>query len=123
MKDNLKKESIVLALASFGAGFINSLVGAGGGVLLVFSMQFFIDGIEEKSVYALTNTAIMVFSFLSVVFYINRGDVKFAEVSFYILPAIIGGFLGALLLGKIKTKHLKTVFALLTLYSGVKMIV
>ncbi len=123
MKLKPKREALALALAALGAGLINALVGAGGGVLLIFTMQTLVSGIEGKSVYAITNAAIMLLSFISVVSYVHRGVIEPATVAPYIIPALIGGTAGALLLGRMKTKYLRLIFAALTLYSGVKMIV
>ena len=122
MKLKSKKESLILAVCGFFAGLVNTLIGAGGGVILVFAMSFFVSGVAEKSVYAVTNATIMLLSFLSVISYIRQGAVDFGEIVFFVAPALIGGFVGALLLGKIKTRYLRLIFAAITLYSGVKLL-
>lgn len=117
-----KKGALILAIASFCAGLINILVGAGGGVLLIFAMQFFVSSIEDKSIYAITNTAIMLMSVVSLISYIKGGTLHVRELTPFLIPALTGGVIGALLLGRIKTQYLRLIFAALTLYSGVKMI-
>ena len=117
-----KRSDTILALSAIFAGIINVLVGAGGGVLIIFAMQFFMREINEKSVYAITNTAIMVLSLLSLFSYLDSGELQIAELAPFIVPALVGGLIGALLLGRIKTKHLRFIFAAITFYSGVRMV-
>ena len=122
MKIKRKKESVLLALCAFAAGLINTLVGAGGGVFVIFAMQIFISDEKEKNIFAVTTAAIMILSLVSVFSYVRDGAVNIDNISPFILPAVLGGSFGALLLGRIKTTHLRLVFAALTLYSGVKML-
>ena len=122
MKQKRKKEAVFLAVGAFLAGLINTVVGAGGGVFLIFAMQIFISREKEKNVYAVTTAAVMILSLISLFSYLNGGVIKFSDVAPFILPAVFGGSIGALLLGRIKTKHIRFIFAALTLYSGVKML-
>ncbi len=117
-----KKTDTILALSAIFAGIINIIVGAGGGVLVILAMQFFMREIDEKSVYAITNTAIMLLSLLSLFSYVESGQLQIAELSPFLIPALVGGSIGALLLGRIKTKHLRFIFAAITFYSGVRMV-
>ena len=122
MKQKRKKEAVFLAVGAFLAGLINTVVGAGGGVFLIFAMQIFISREKEKNVYAVTTAAVMILSLISLFSYLNGDVIKFSDVAPFILPAVFGGSIGALLLGRIKTKHIRFIFAALTLYSGVKML-
>ena len=117
-----KKTDTILALSAIFAGIINILVGAGGGVLIIFAMQFFMREIEEKSIYAITNTAIMILSLVSLFSYVSSGELRLPDIYPFLVPALVGGAIGALLLGRIKTKHLRLVFAAITFYSGVRMV-
>ena len=85
-------------------------------------MQIFISREKEKNVYAVTTAAVMILSLISLFSYLNGDVIKFSDVAPFILPAVFGGSIGALLLGRIKTKHIRFIFAALTLYSGVKML-
>ncbi len=122
MNQKRKKEAVFLAVGAFLAGLINTIVGAGGGVFLIFAMQMIISKEKEKNVYAVTTAAIMILSLISLFSYLNGGVINFADVAPFIFPAVLGGSIGALLLGRIKTKHIRFIFAALTLYSGVKML-
>ena len=114
---------VLLALAAFFAGIINSLVGAGGGIILVFALQWYYGKEGIRNSFALTNAAIFIFSLISVYSYVRKDIFDLRDSFPYVLPALIGGGLGALLLGKVKTKHLKIIFATIMLYSGVRMFI
>lgn len=122
MKDKMTKKIILLAVLSFLAGILNALLGAGGGVVLIFAIQLYYGRSNAKKGFAIANLAVLVFSLISVFSYLDGGMIEEREVLPYILPALIGGTIGALLLGRIKTRYLKLIFASLMLYSGVKMI-
>ena len=122
--ENKKAASyIFLALAAFVAGVINSLIGAGGGIILVFALQWYYGKEGVRNSFALTNAAIFIFSLISVCSYVKKDMLEIKDSFPYILPALMGGSIGAILLGKVKTKHLKLIFATIMLYSGVRMFI
>ena len=123
MENKKTRRYILLALATFLSGIINSLIGAGGGIILVFALQWFLGREGIRNSFAITNAAIFIFSLISVYSYIRKDMFDFKDSFPYILPAFLGGSVGALLLGKVKTKHLKLIFAAIMLYSGVRMFI
>ena len=122
MEDKSAKKLIPLALLSILAGGLNALLGAGGGVVLIFAIQLYYGNKKIKNSFAITNLAVLVFSLISLFSYIEGGMLHAKECLPYVAPALIGGTIGALLLGRMKTRYLKLIFASLMLYSGVKMI-
>jgi uncharacterized membrane protein YfcA len=116
------RKLIPLALLSLLAGVLNALLGAGGGVVLILAIQLYYGDKKVKNSFAITNLAVMVFSLISLFSYIEGGMLHAKECLPYVFPALAGGTIGALLLGRIKTRYLKLIFASLMLYSGVKMI-
>ncbi len=114
---------IILAFSAFLAGTVNALIGAGGGVILVFAIEWFSKKKEIRNSLALTNLAIILFSCISIGSYLKNDLFEIKSILPYILPAIIGGSCGALLLGKFKTRFLKLLFASVMFYSGVRMLV
>ena len=113
----------LLALAAFLAGIINSLIGAGGGIILVFALQWYYGREGIRNSFALTNATIFILSVISVFSYVKKDMFDLRDSFPYVLPALIGGAVGALLLGRVKTKHLKLLFAAIMLYSGVRMFI
>lgn len=113
----------ILAVSALLSGAVNALIGAGGGVILVFAIEWFSKEKEIRNSLALTNLAIILFSCISIGSYLKNDLFEIRSIQPYILPAIIGGTCGALLLGRVKTRFLKLIFASVMLYSGVRMIV
>ena len=50
------------------------------------------------------------------------GELSAEGVGVFIIPAILGGLCGGLLLGRIKTILLKRLFAVIVIYSGIMLI-
>ncbi len=113
-----------LAAAGLGAGFCNGLLGAGGGIVLVvaLSILFRDDPDSVRDQFATTITAILPITLVSFTSYLSRGLVRWEEVGAFLLPALIGGGVGAFLLSRIDTRLLKLIFALLTGYAGFNML-
>ena len=123
----MKKKLMILVLLGTAAGFINGLLGAGGGILLVwvFSLRNPNDSPEGvRDTFASTLAAILPITALSAILYSlgESGTPSISELAPLILPAIAGGAIGAFLLHRINTMFLKKIFALLILYSGISMV-
>ena len=86
---------ILLLSAGLAAGFLNGILGAGG---------------------------VLPVTLLSAILYAADGRMDFPSVTPLVLPAVLGGTAGALLLGRINTKLLKKLFALLVIWSGISML-
>ena len=119
-----KKEAralFVLALISAAGGFVNGLLGAGGGILFVFALSR-LQKDDPKDAFASTIAVILPISAISAYIYVSKGTPIPDNLPIFILPAMAGGILGAFLLDKIKLTLLKKIFAALIVYSGVNMI-
>ncbi len=108
------------------AGFLNGFVGSGGGIILIFAMTAFValphGGDAVKVRFATAVASILPMSVVSVYFYVKKGAVGFADALPFLLPAVIGGVLGALLMDKISAKTLRLVFSALMIWAGVRII-
>ena len=115
---------MTLIALGLGAGFINGLLGAGGGILIVFGLNKLLAGklSDPRSVYASAIAVILPLSFLSALQYIRRGSPDLNTLSYLLLPAVLGGALGALLLRKLSVKALSRIFAAVVLVSGITMV-
>ena len=111
----------ILALASFLAGGLNGLLGTGGGVVLVFTLGALLGRERGKEIFVLSSFGILVFSLVSVATYGRGGSVDAALLPRFALPAAVGGVLGAFLLDKLKLLWVKRLFALILIYSGLKL--
>lgn len=120
-----KTRLTLLAATGAAAGFLNGLLGAGGGVILIYALSALNPDKSENGVrdnFASTIACVLPVTLLSAFLYAADGRMDFSAVSPLVLPAIVGGFAGACLLGRINTVLLKKLFALLVIYSGISMI-
>lgn len=120
-----KTRLFVLVAVGASAGFLNGLLGAGGGILLVYALSALNpdkspDGVRNN--FAATIASVLPVTVLSAVLYAVDGRMDLAAVSPLVLPALLGGFAGAWLLGRINTTLLKKLFAALVIYSGISML-
>ena len=119
--------SSFLRLAVFGlaAGFANGLLGAGGGIIIVFGLSPLLSFSEngKRDVFANALAVMLPVSVVSVISYISKGRLDTDAFGIYALPAVIGGFFGAVLLDRLKLPFIKKLFALLVIWSGVYLII
>ncbi len=116
--------ALTLAAGGALAGFCNGLLGAGGGIILVLFLSQVIGKDEEgrRSVYANALCVMLPLSILTLSRY--GGPVSVTELSLspaFVLGAAMGGILGGVLLGKSRRGFADKLFALLTLISGILM--
>lgn len=105
----------------FLAGTVNGLLGAGGGILIVYAMAYALRDKEcdARDFYANALCVMLPISALSCVRYAMRGNLATEGMGRYVIPALFGGLVGGFLLGKIKVGALKRLFAALVIYSGI----
>ena len=110
----------------FAAGVINGLLGAGGGVILlyVFSALFRRRGGDDKAKdsFATVISVILPVSLMSALSYAARGNIDMDRMQVLVIPAIAGGITGAYLTDKLPTKVIRGIFAVLVIVSGVRMV-
>ncbi len=102
-------------------GILNGLFGAGGGSVVVPAMERFLN-IDEKKSHSTAIAIILMMSVVSSVTYINKGFFNFKLWALVSVGGIVGGFVGAKLLGKIPKKWLKILFGGVICITAVKMI-
>lgn len=127
---------ILLALTGIGAGLLNGLLGAAGGILLVAVLprltppaKLYPPSVrlglyhERRDILATALTVMLPVSAVSGIFYwLNGIRPSSALLLLLILPAAAGGLLGARLLGKLPDRVLRKLFAALVVVSGIRML-
>ena len=111
-----KKDKILL----IGAGFLNGLFGAGGGMLIVPVLQN--CGFDEKESHAACVAIVLPICFLSACLYLFANKVTIPQAIPYLPWTLIGGILGSILLPKCKAKFIKLIFAALIIFAAGRMI-
>ena len=123
--------ALFLLLLGAAAGFLNGLLGTGGGIVLVYVMQWYrrrrggphVLPDQARDVYATALAVMLPISIFSSFHYANAGALDFNAFAPMLLPSVVGGILGGWLLDRLKLDLLKRLFALLVLISGILMIV
>lgn len=107
------------------AGAINGLLGAGGGILIVYVLSITLraSSPDPRDLYANALCIMLPISAFSCLRYSLAGHLSTESFSVYILPAVLGGFVGGFLLGKLKATVVKKLFAALVIYSGIVLII
>lgn len=111
----------LLCASAFLAGFLNGLLGTGGGMILIFVLGFLLRGGREKEAFVISSVGVLVFSAFSAALYGSLGQLDTALLPRLALPAAAGGLFGAWLLDRISILWLRRLFALLVLSAGLKM--
>lgn len=120
------------AVLGLGAGFLNGLLGAAGGILLVTLLPYMpplplghtlFDPPGGRAVFVTGLWVMVPTTVVSALLYFWRGMGGDPAQALVIAPtAIAGGLLGALLLGKIPQRFFRRLFGLLVLFAGIRMV-
>ena len=106
------------------AGFINGLFGTGGALPLIALFTFL--ALKSEKVFATTSFAVLLLSVVSLVLYLKNGTISPASLGEHfgdmIVPTVIGGAVGSLLLARIAPKLLKKIFFAIVVIGGVGMV-
>ncbi len=108
----------------FLSGLLNGLLGAGGGIILIRGANKVMprEYCGERDVFANALCVMLPLSAVSAVAYVLRGSVHGLDFAPFILPAVLGGIGGAMLLSIIDTRLLRLIFSALVVWSGVSML-
>ncbi len=122
---NVKLRAAVLVLFGFFSGTVNGLLGAGGGILVVYALNYALKNTEtdNRDIYANALCVMLPVSAVSCVRYAFAGNISTEGFAVYAIPAIAGGIVGGFLLSKLNAVFLKKLFAALVIWSGVILII
>ncbi len=115
---------VLTAAAGMSAGIVNGLLGTGGGILLLLVLRRYA---RPQDAFASALVCILPLSLISVWLYCRIGVVSpsallSADTLPYLLGAIPGGILGAVLLDRLKLSVVQLLFTALLLFSGWRMV-
>ncbi len=113
--------SFLLYAASVLSGALCGFLGTGGGMLLLFSLRF-LHPDEEKENMAICTACVLLFSILTTILYKIEGHMDGVGIALILLPSLLGGAVGSLLLGRIHLLFLDLVLSLLLVYAGLSLI-
>ncbi|MBQ2767943.1 MAG: sulfite exporter TauE/SafE family protein [Clostridia bacterium] len=112
-----------ILLCGFTAGIMNGLLGAGGGIILIFVLRSVLGTeTDGRDVYATALAVTLPITLLSALRYHAAGQLSLPSFLPLALPAIIGGIVGAVLLDRINAGITKRIFAAIVIFSGLNML-
>jgi len=116
----LLKSKIKTILFGAAAGFVNGLLGSGGGMIAVPALKA--SGLEPQKAHATSIAVIAPMSILSAAIYLFRGDVTISDALPYLPAGAVGALLGALLLRKLPDTFLRKLFGAFAVWAGFRLI-
>lgn len=114
-----KSKYLGAGLAGAGAGIVNGLFGAGGGMILVPLLTMLTD-LKEDEIFPASVSIILPICFVSLGFSAIYGDIAWKEALPYLLGSAAGGILSGLFGKRIPTVWLHRGLGLLILWGGVR---
>ena len=120
-----KRIALLLSLTGLLAGFINGLLSAGGGIIVVAALGKLLgDTLKDKNdVFANALCVMLPLSLFSCFLYAAGGNLTTSDFGVFVLPAIAGGAVGGVLLGKLRARLVKKLFCALVIISGIILMV
>ncbi len=131
-----------LVLLGVGAGFCNGLLGAAGGVLIVLllpcltlpdavavkaenacMLRPFEEHLSRRDLLAISMAVMMPISGVSgVIYWLGGIRPDLPTFALLVVPSVLGGLIGARLLGRLPEALLRRLFSLLLVISGARML-
>lgn len=112
-------KKILLVAAGGAIGFLNGLLGSGGGIIAVPLLTAL--GVPEKKSHATSILIIFSLSLLSVALYLSRGSLTFSSALPYLPGGALGAVAGAWLLRRLPLRWIKLLFGVVVLYSSARL--
>ena len=115
------KKIIPISLLGVLAGFLNGLLGAGGGIPLVMGMDLLLRKrlANGRRIFTTALATMLPLSLFSLRLYNQNSPSSAGTFVATLFPSLIGGVLGALLLGRLPTRVAKRIFATVMALSGI----
>ena len=115
-----KRFNLTFGILALLTGFINGLLGAGGGMITVPLLKKM--GFEQKGAQQNAIAVILPITLLSSAIYLARSYVSITEPLPYIPGGLLGALIGTWLMKKVSNKILRYIFAAFMLYAGARLL-
>ena len=116
----MKNNKLFNALVGISIGFINGLLGAGGGMLAVPFLKK--QGLSQKEAQQNAIAIILPITAVSAGVYLYKDYVNLSDSFSYLPTGFIGAIAATLLMSKISNKALRLAFSLFMLYAGIRLL-
>jgi uncharacterized membrane protein YfcA len=104
---------------------LNGLLGSGGGIPVVFFLSWSLEETlqDRRDLYANALCVMLPISIVSCIQYARVGNLQVDGFGAYAIPAVIGGIVGGILLGRLRASVLQKLFGALVIYSGILLVI
>ena len=115
------RKNIGAGVAGFGAGALNGLFGAGGGMVLIplFSM---LTDMDDQNMFGTSVSVLLPICIVSLCFSTGWDTFSLMQALPYLLGSVIGGILAGILGKKIPSLWLHRILGILILWGGIRYI-
>ena len=114
------KQNLIIGISGFSIGFVNGILGAGGGMLAVPFLKKL--GFSQKESHTNAIAIILPITIISAIIYILKDYVAISHSLIYIPKGLLGAIIGTYLIKKIPPKLLKRIFGILMVYAGFRLL-
>ena len=111
-------KNIVFFAIGLVSGFVNGILGTGGGTVVVPSIELL--GVDAKKSHSTAIAVILPITSLSAFMYFKQGNVDLKSTVILSVCGCIGGIIGAKFLKKIPSHYLKILFGVSMIAGGIK---
>ena len=110
---------LLIGSIAFTAGIVNGFLGTGGGILLMCALSMLPANSDStaRDKFAQVIAIVLPMSLISAISY--GESVNLGSAVPYILPGILGGVCGAVLLDKLSVNFVKKLFAVMVIWAGI----
>ena len=115
----MKKHSLGMILAGTGAGIVNGLFGAGGGMILVPLLALLTD-LEEQEIFPASVSIIAPVCIISLAITWKPGVTPWNIALPYLIAGAAGGVIAGILAKKIPTLWLHRALGILIIWGGIR---
>lgn len=116
------KSNLPTILIGIVTGFVNGLFGSGGGTIVVPAMEKFLK-IEEHKAHATAIGIILPLSVVSLVVYGLQSSIMWQIAFITSIGGVVGGMVGAKLLGQLSSVWLHRIFGIFMLAAAVRLVI
>ena len=113
-------KTVLKSAGGFLIGTVNSMLGAGGGMLAVPMLKK--QGMNQNKAHANAIALIMILTTASAAIYLYTDKVTVYDAIPYIPAGLAGSILGSFVMPKIPGNWLRRIFAVFMIWAGIRMI-
>lgn len=115
-----KLKKVFTPLVGITIGFINSFLGAGGGIIAVPLLKK--EGLSQREAHMNAVAVILPVTAVSAGYYLIKSSVELSDALPYIPGGVVGTIIGTYIMKKISPLYLKKIFAGFMIYAGVRLL-